>query len=100
MANRALEGLLLGQSLSRRGQDGSMSALAWTSKRSSRWPKVRWGVCSKLAKSASAAWAQVCTSGIGMSAGLTISDIIYMISDMKKSLTVQEIDEKILQLKN
>jgi len=35
-----------------------------------------------------------------MSEGLTISDIIYMIPDMKKTLTVQDIDGKILQLKN
>src|SRR5438128_690721 len=30
---------------------------------------------------------------------LTISDIIYMIVDMKKPLTVQDIDDKILHLK-
>src|SRR5260370_11056333 len=35
-----------------------------------------------------------------MREGLTISDIIYMIPDMKKPLTLQDIDEKILHLKN
>ena len=34
-----------------------------------------------------------------MSEGLTISGIKYMIPDMRKSLTLQDIDEKILHLK-
>src|SRR6266704_5728749 len=77
-----------------------MSFRASTSSSSSKWPSVGWSVWSKAPRLASVARDQDRTRSVGMRDGLTISDIIIMIPDMKKPFTVQDIDEKILQLKN